>query len=389
MTPRILIIDDDELMLASFRRWLRREMQCEVHCATDREEAEALLDCHEYALVVTDLSLTPHRLEGLDLVERMTNAPQRPKLIALTGNGSEQVKSTVLRKGVDAFIEKPTPIQEILRIARKLIDSSPGAPATAPGFQSTGRLLAQLLDSATLQPMVQPIFQLKPPGPPLLVGVECLTRGPAGTPFERADALFAYARHKRAEGLLDQKCIGLALAQLGLLAEGVRISLNVHASTLGSSANFAGWLRSTAAAYAIRPERMTIEIVEHAPQWNQKEFLRSLDDLRDAGIKIALDDIGLGHSNYQMIVDVRPDYFKIDRYFVHGCSANRYRRAVVASITTLANELNGVVVAEGAEAESDFEVLRMLGVELVQSFALGRPVPARAFAEKHGLPLAG
>ena len=47
------------------------------------------------------------------------------------------------------------------------------------------------------------------------------------------------------------------------------------------------------------------------------------------------------------------------------------------------------MVAEGAEAEADFDVLRTLGVNLVQSFALGRPVPARAFAEKHGLPLAG
>lgn len=380
MTPRILIIDDDELLLASFRRWVRRELHCEVHCATDRAEAEALLDCHEYALVVTDLSLSPHRLEGLDLVERLANTPVRPKLIALTGNGSEQVKATVLGKGVDVFLEKPTPIQEIISIARKLIDSAALGGITAPPIDSNSKLLAQLLDSATLQPYVQPIFRVGVGHPPQLVGVECLTRGPAGTPFEQADTLFAYARHKRAEGPLDRKCIALGLAELGTAASDFRISLNVHASTLGSCSGFARWLCSTAGTYDIVPERLTVEIVEHAPQWNQREFLRSLDELREAHVKIALDDIGLGHSNYQMIVDVRPDYFKIDRYFVHGCAGNRYRRAVVASITTLANELDGVVVAEGAEAEDDFAVLQGLGVELVQSFALGRPVPAHTFS---------
>jgi EAL domain-containing protein (putative c-di-GMP-specific phosphodiesterase class I) len=61
---------------------------------------------------------------------------------------------------------------------------------------------------------------------------------------------------------------------------------------------------------------------------------------------------------------------------------------VVASITTLASELDGVVVAEGAEAEDDFDVLRRLGVDLVQGFAVGRPVPSRTFSAQQRLPRA-
>ena len=64
-------------------------------------------------------------------------------------------------------------------------------------------------------------------------------------------------------------------------------------------------------------------------------------------MRIALDDVGLGHSNFQMMVDAKPDYFKLDRYFVHGCHRDKYRRAVVASVAKLAEELDSSVVAEG------------------------------------------
>jgi EAL domain-containing protein (putative c-di-GMP-specific phosphodiesterase class I)/ActR/RegA family two-component response regulator len=384
MATRILIVDDDELLLASYRRWLTRELRCEVHCATDRAEADALLDCYKYTLVVTDLSLSPQRLEGFDLVDRMANLPLRPMLIAMTGHGSEQIRSTAVRKGVDAFVEKPTSIKEVIAIARRLIGSVQSSPYAAQNPQIDGKLLATVLESPALQAFVQPIFRVADEDHRTLVGAECLTRGPAGTPFEQADALFAYARHKRAESALDRKCISLALAEVSGTTADIRISVNVHASTLGNYADFTEWLCATAAANAIKPERLTIEVVEHAPAWNKREFLRTLDSLRDAGIKIALDDVGLGQSNYQMMVDAHPDYFKIDRYFVHGCGADKYRNAVVASIVKLASDLSGEVVAEGVEAPEDLAALRSMGIELFQSFLFGRPIPWPLFkAENH------
>jgi len=113
--------------------------------------------------------------------------------------------------------------------------------------------------------------------------------------------------------------------------------------------------------------------------WNENEFLRVLSDLRNAGVKIALDDIGLGHSNYRMVLDVHPDYLKIDRHFVQGCSRDHGRRAVIASIVKLATDVGGVVVAEGAANEDDHGALVALGVELCQSFLLSRPMPTSEF----------
>ena len=165
--------------------------------------------------------------------------------------------------------------------------------------------------------------------------------------FARADALFAYSRYKHAEFSVDRHCIARALAEVGPVPTDFRVSVNAHASTLGHCADFTSWLCELAASHGLEPTQLTVEVVELSPDWDKLAFRRTLDELRHASIKIALDDVGLGHSNYQMMLDMRPDYFKIDRYFVHGCGADPYRHAVVASIAKLAAELGGMAVAEG------------------------------------------
>ncbi len=377
---RVLVIEDELPLLELISNYLEQELKCEVHCAGDREEAEALLDCYKYSFVVTDLSLTPQRLEGLNLIEQVADIQGRPRIVVMSGGGAERLKSIALGMGADAFFEKPLPLSELLATLRGFTSAISPAYVKPP---STGRLLQQVLGKGGIVPVVQPIFRLDG-DTHKLAGVECLTRGPDGTPFRNADALFAYARHKRAEHIVDQHCISVALEAASAIPAQIRLNLNVHASTLGRCADFCGWLCSVAAENAIDTQRLTVEIVEHAPVWNRPEFSQTLAALREAGIRIALDDIGIGHSNFQMMVDAKPDYFKLDRCFVHGCHSNKYRYAVVASVATLAEEFGGMVVAEGIEDPADLEVLRDLGITLVQGFLFCRPVGFDQFLELLG-----
>jgi EAL domain-containing protein (putative c-di-GMP-specific phosphodiesterase class I)/ActR/RegA family two-component response regulator len=366
---RVLVIEDELPLLNLIAEFVQRELKCEVHRASDREEAEALLDCYRYSLVIVDLSLTPQRLEGIDLIENVADQNARPKILALTGNGMGPMKSLALTMGADAFIVKPYPLAELTSTLRRLLSATPVVSPAPP----TGRLLQQLLDTGGIVPVVQPIFKLDGNGH-TLAGVECLSRGPAGTPFYRADAVFAYARYKRAEHVLDQHCISIALQAASAIPAPIRLSLNVHASTLGRCSDFCGWLCAAAAENSIDLQRLTIEIVEHVPVRDKSEFLRALAALRQAGMRIALDDVGLGHSNFQMMVEVEPDYFKLDRFFVHGCHANQKHAAVVASVARLAEQLGSSVVAEGIEDSADLRVLQDVGITLVQGFMFCRPV---------------
>lgn len=249
--------------------------------------------------------------------------------------------------------------------------------------------LDMLLSPGGLTPLYQPIFRFEN-GVPLLYGFEALTRGPAGTNFHSATVLFDYARLKRQEIALDRVCIATALEHMPGVADHLRLSVNAHASTIGRDPSFPDFLAAAASEYGIALERLTVEIVEHAPPWDTDAFDIALARLRERGVKIALDDVGLGLSNFKMLLDVNPDFLKIDRYLVDGCHEDSRRAAIIASLASISVEFGATVIAEGVERVADLETVRALGVQLVQGFLVGKPISAAevrelALAPQHGL----
>lgn len=234
-------------------------------------------------------------------------------------------------------------------------------------------LLDRLLEPGALGVVFQPVFEAQDPAH--VEYVESLIRGPRGTSVETPDILFEYARNKNATLAVDHACIEAVLAEAPQLADGVRIGINVHASTLAQDPEFLNFLGDTAARHGIDPARLVMEIVEHVPAWDLAAFRTGVEGLRGIAARIALDDVGLGHSNFLMILECRPDYFKIDRHFVAGAHVDYYRRAVLSSVAELARSFGARVVAEGVEAPADLEAMRGLGVGLVQGWLLAPPGP--------------
>lgn len=244
-------------------------------------------------------------------------------------------------------------------------------------------LLSRLLQPEALSLVFQPVFELS--GRSRSVhSFEALTRGPAGTNAESPSVLFEYARRKGREETLDRLCLENLVQAVAPFPGGSRFSFNVHASTLERDAVFGPFLVETCEAQRLDPARITVEIVEHAPDWSGRGFLKALSFLREHGVTIALDDIGLGQSNYRMILDCRPDYFKVDRYVVQGCQADPGRQAILDSLVVLARKFGARVIAEGVETRAELATVQLLGVELVQGFLLSPPVPAAACVELAG-----
>ena len=241
-------------------------------------------------------------------------------------------------------------------------------------------LLDTLLEPGKLSVVFQPIFEVGS-GQLTLHGLECLIRGPRGTNAERPGVLFEYIRRKRAESAIDRACIAAALAEATLLPVAARLNLNVHASTLGRDLGFPAFLLDRAAEAGIPPGLLVVEIVEHAPPLDVPAFRRALAELREAGLTIALDDVGLGQSNYKMMLDARPDYFKLDRYFVHGAHADFHRQAVMESVTQLAQRFGGRVVAEGVEERADYDTVIAQGIDLIQGFIFSPAVSSASLVE--------
>lgn len=236
-------------------------------------------------------------------------------------------------------------------------------------------LLDQLREPGSIRIEFQPIMTVSDGGTELYA-YEALARGPRGTSMERPDVLFEYARRKSVEAEIDLICIGEALAAAATLPAAPSVSINLHGSTMTNVANFADTFIDLAASHGLPPERLMLEIVEHRAPWSMDILRTTLDDLRAAGVRIALDDLGVAASNYRMIVDCRPDHLKIDRYIVSGCCTDPYRQAVLRSIVTLSQSCAAIPIAEGVEEQSDLDAILELGIDKVQGWFYGPSMPA-------------
>jgi EAL domain-containing protein (putative c-di-GMP-specific phosphodiesterase class I) len=236
-------------------------------------------------------------------------------------------------------------------------------------------LMQEILGEGGLSTMFQPIFEIDGHRP-LLFAVEALSRGPKGSNAERAEVLFEYVRRKQKEVEVDRACVISALQASCSMSTPCAISINVHAATFERDEKWPEFLAEIAGIHGVPLTRLILEIVEQQEYTDAPRFFRAIDRLRSAGVRIALDDIGLGYSNYRMLIEIRPDFFKIDRYFVAGSSEKPSARAAIESIVLLADRLGGHVVAEGVESESDLGAILGLGIRLAQGYHLMAPTSA-------------
>ena len=239
---------------------------------------------------------------------------------------------------------------------------------------NTRCLLDQLLAPGSLRAEFQPVFQVSATRPPVHY-LEGLLRGPAGSNVERPEVLFAYARRKRAEVAMDRASLITVLSAARALGD-VSIGVNVHATTLAVDLQFLPFLWDVLMETGIEARRLVLEVVEHGHVWDRRVLGFNLDGLRRLGVRLALDDFGTGEANYLMLLECRPDYLKVDRYFVHGCHTDARRQAVLDSLAGLAGRVGGRVIAEGIETLGELDRVRSAGIELAQGFLLGRPGPA-------------
>lgn len=236
--------------------------------------------------------------------------------------------------------------------------------------------LDRLLLPGGLAVRFQPMYRLGLSGSrDSLHGVECLVRGPVGSNLHQAAVLFDYVRRKRQETMVDGLCVATILAAAAALPPDVLLSINLHASTLEKEPGFIGMLREKAREAGIRLDRLVLEIVEHSAPWSGARFKRSLVELRDLGIQIAVDDVGRGESNFRMLLDTRPDYFKVDRHLVHGAHEDPYRQAILGSLALLAQRVGASVIAVGVELQEDLETVSQLGIPLAQGHVFAPALP--------------
>jgi EAL domain-containing protein (putative c-di-GMP-specific phosphodiesterase class I)/putative methionine-R-sulfoxide reductase with GAF domain len=238
-----------------------------------------------------------------------------------------------------------------------LLDVEPG------NIIAVREAIEQLCEPGVIEAHVQPVVRA---ADQLVVGYESLARMPF-QPVHPPDWWLARAEDVGLRSQLEIACLRAA-TELGPTPDGRLLFVNLSPSLLANV--------SALDLLDELPDRLVIELTEQEAVGDYEELRRDLAPWLSRGVRIAIDDTGAGYSSLRHVIELTPDFLKLDRELVRDLDHDRNRRALVSAVVAFAGEVGTSVIAEGVETATELEVLRDAEVDLVQGYLLARPGPA-------------
>jgi len=241
-------------------------------------------------------------------------------------------------------------------------------PMLAERWQrDTGRAeVRDVIAARAFTPVFQPIIHL---ATRKIVGFEALTRFSDGT---RPDLRFLAADKVGMMVELEMACLNAQVDQARFLPPGTFVSLNV----------------SPALAIRVMPvldvvcavdRPVVLEITEHAEIEDYSKLMAALGQVRSHAM-LAVDDAGAGYAGLHHILQLQPQYVKLDISLVRNVDSDPARQAMVTGMAHFAESVGCALIAEGIETENELTALRLLNIEYGQGYYLARPAPIEAWA---------
>ena len=202
-------------------------------------------------------------------------------------------------------------------------------------------------------------------------------RNDAGEQVSPTDFLQAAERY-RLMGLIDRQIVQTTFDALGRGAIALppkrSIGINISGQTL-ADAQFLEFVVDCFDATGANPAQVCFEIAESAVIANLEHARRFIGVLHGMGCRFALDDFGSGMGSFSNLKLLAVDFLKIDGSFMRNLARDTVNQAMVTAMIKLARTLNFKVIAEQVEDEASVDAARAIGVDYLQGYALGRPVP--------------
>ena len=219
--------------------------------------------------------------------------------------------------------------------------------------------LEATLNARAFHPVFQPIVELETGE---TMGYEALTRFDSG---QRPDLCFADAWSVGLGLELELATLEAAVAAAKELPPGTWLDLNASPRLLADSGRLREILWS-----ADRP--LVLEVTEHERIEDYDALRAAVRELGD-DLRVAVDDAGAGIANFGHIIDLRPDFVKLDISLVRQVNANLGRQAMVVGMRHFSRTAGCRLIAEGVETEDEARTLTALGVEFGQGYHFGHP----------------
>lgn len=380
---KVLILEDNPFQMMALHQMLNANQVFDVLTADNVEAAMGSLDRRgPVDVAICDLQMDGR--DGLSLIGHLAATGLARSVIILSSaeqsvlDGAAQLAR---QQGIDVLgvMRKPASVAAIGALLSKWLRIKSGtADEPEPSSDADPKKLAPLDADRDYSSQWIAHFQPKVGLDGELAGVELLARwehpehgllmpGRFLPLVEQAGQMAALTWH------MLEMALNLSYQQLLSRGRALPVAVNIPPVMLDEP-DFVPRLLVLLERFPVRPQMLTLEVVEQSARQMAVVQFENLLRLRMAGCRLSVDDFGTGASNIQRLLELPFSELKIPAEFVRGLADDRRKTAVVGGALFMAQKMALDVVVEGVETIDDFEALQMLGSPVIQGYFIARPM---------------
>jgi EAL domain-containing protein (putative c-di-GMP-specific phosphodiesterase class I) len=377
---RVLVVDDDELMLDLAVSALEELGFRHISSALSGAEGLRKLEELHADFVLCDLNMPG--MDGVEFLRHLSARNYEGSIVLMSGEDKRILRtaeSLAKAHGLSVLgaVEKPLSTESLSML------TSEGRPSSVrPSLPELPSISTEELRLAIANNEITVFFQ-----PKLRVsdgrvsGVETLARWKHREHGYVPPSLFIAMAER--DGLIDEvtrTIVHKALREAGRWRKAgydLSVAINVSTQTVGKL-DLPEFVERTARACGVEPAAVMVEVTETQLMRDLTRSLDTLTRLRLRRIGLSIDDFGTGYSSLEQLQRVPFVELKIDRAFVDGASHDAAARVILESSIDLARKLGMSTVAEGVEHRDDYMLLKQLGCDLMQGWLFAPAMPADA-----------
>jgi EAL domain-containing protein (putative c-di-GMP-specific phosphodiesterase class I) len=374
---RVLVVDDDEMVVQSYARTLGR-LGYNVDTANSGQQAIDRFRADASDVVLSDLAMPD--MDGLAFLRELRRFDLDVPVVIVTGAPSMETAIKAVEYGAFRYITKPASsdmlaetlgrairFHELARMRRLALDLVEQSGHALGDRASLEARFESAVSTAWIafQPIVSWSHRK-------VVGYEALLRTKEPTLMRPDHFIDAASRLGRLHDL-GRMCRARTAAAAKQAPKDARLYVNVHASDLNDDD-----LVLITAPLSEIAHQVTLELTERTSLHGASDLRARLDALRSMGFRLAVDDLGAGYAGLSSLAVVAPEVVKIDMSLVRDVDKSASKQEVIRSMTRLASDLGMELIVEGVETAGERDVLASLGCDLMQGFFFARPGPGFA-----------
>lgn len=352
-------------------RLVSSEISRVLETALDPEELVSVSSLGDAFLIIVGPSAATE-----SVAEKHLNMVKLQLEMELLTRFEAELESRLITK-VDLFVGSSRLAQSPkVRFKRALLDAIARAAQSieAERDETRARLVAEfdeIMAKEALTSVFQPIINLRDFD---AIGFEFLARGPKDSDLHRPDVLFDIARGEGRVAELDRLCRKIASRAGEDLANGILRFINTEPLSMITQSPGEGFVRELVEGTRSSLRGLTvIEITENSVIDDFESMRVIVKLLRAHGFRVAIDDAGAGYAGLQTMVEIEPDFIKLDMSLIHGVETSVVKQRLVRTLHEFCREAAITLIAEGIETRKQLETLCEMGVSHGQGFLFGLP----------------